>query len=110
MFGLARNRDVPKMLLLIVFVKQKDVVFQLLARFLLVGLGIGRRKIDKRSIRRPGDARHGCGVAGKSASLSAAIRQQIDLIGFGVRALGDKGDSLAVRRPAGRVLAVGAGG
>src|SRR5579859_4119905 len=98
------------MLLLIIFVEQKDVVLQLLARFLLVGLGIGRPKIDKRSIRRPGDARYGCGVAGKSASLSAAIRQQIDLIGFGLCALGDKGDGLAIRRPARCVLAVRAGG
>jgi hypothetical protein len=108
-FGLAPDVHFPEVRLLIVLRERVHVVLGLLPRLLLVALRVGRREVQRRSIRSPLDLGDGRRMVRERPRLAAVNRQQVDLLVFGAASLGEKRDRPAVWRPARRAFAVAEG-
>ena len=111
MLGAAGHRHVPQVLLLVVLIEHENVVFELLAGLLCVGLGIGGAEVDGCAIGRPLDVGNRGRVRGERPRFAGG-RDPVDLgdrIRFGA-AFGDECDALPVGRPARAVLAIGSAG
>ncbi len=96
-FLFRRHRDRPELRLLVGLVVEIHVVLDLVARFFVSGLRLGRDEEQGRPIRCPRQLRDAARVRRELTRLAAVGRQQINLREFVVAAFGDERDRPAVR-------------